>query len=57
MREFLKRGDIVLALVIIVGCFVLIACGIDSDMKGILGSGAGYVFGRGASLITSSSAK
>jgi len=57
MREFLKRGDIVLAFIVILGCFILIGCGIDSDIKGILGSGAGYVFGRGASMITASKSK
>jgi len=51
MKEFFSRGDIALAVVVIIGCFVLIGLGIDGEVKGILGLGSGYIFGRGASAI------
>jgi len=39
--------DDVLAVVLVVGCFVLLGLGIDSDVKAILAGGAAWVF-RGA---------
>jgi len=37
--------DVIIALVIIVGCFTLIGCGIDSEVKSILTVAAGWAFG------------
>lgn len=37
--------DLVIALVIIVGCFILIALDIDSEVKSILTMAAGWAFG------------
>ena len=37
--------DLIIALVLIVGCFILIALGIDSEVKSILTIAAGWVFG------------
>lgn len=37
--------DLIIALVIVVGCLTLIALRIDSDIKGILGIAAGWCFG------------
>jgi len=37
--------DVIIALVIVVGCFVLIATGIDGEVKSILTVAAGWAFG------------
>jgi len=37
--------DLIIALVIIVGCFALIAFSIDSEVKSILTVAAGWAFG------------
>ena len=38
--------DEITALVIVVGCFVLIGAGIDGEVKSILTMAGGWVFGR-----------
>ena len=38
--------DLIIALVIIVGCFILIVCGIDGEVKSILTLAAGWTFGN-----------
>lgn len=38
------------ALVVIVGCLVLIFTGADGQMKGILGVAAGWLFGKRISI-------
>lgn len=47
MKRFITNPDVILALILIVGCLILVGLGIDSEIKGILGASAGYVFGRG----------
>jgi len=42
----MKWKDFIIPLVLIIGCFVLIGFGYDGDIKGILGLGAGWAFGR-----------
>ena len=37
--------DTIIALVIVVGCIILIAFGIDSEMKSVLAIAAGWAFG------------
>lgn len=37
--------DTIIALVIVVSCFVLIGTGIDSEVKSILTVAAGWIFG------------
>lgn len=37
--------DLIIALVLVVGCLVLIGFGIDSEVKAILTLGAGWAFG------------
>jgi len=37
--------DIIIALVLIVGCFILILTGIDGEVKSILTMAAGWCFG------------
>ena len=37
--------DTVIALVLVVGCIVLLALGIDSEVKSILAIAAGWAFG------------
>ena len=37
--------DLIIALVVVLGCFVLIATGIDSEVKAILTMAAGWCFG------------
>jgi len=39
--------DLVIALIITVGCIVLLACGLDSDVKSILAVAAGWAFHSG----------
>jgi hypothetical protein len=38
--------DIIIALVLIVGCFILIVAGIDGEVKSILTLAAGWCFGN-----------
>lgn len=38
-------ADIIVALVLIAGCFALIFCGIDGEVKSILTLAAGWCFG------------
>lgn len=35
----------IIALFVIVGCFVLLYCGIDGEVKAVLGAVIGYYFG------------
>jgi len=37
--------DLIIALVLVVGCFALIATGIDGEVKSILTVAAGWAFG------------
>lgn len=37
--------DLVIALVLVTGCFVLMACHIDGEVKSILTIAAGWAFG------------
>jgi uncharacterized membrane protein AbrB (regulator of aidB expression) len=37
--------DLLIALIIVVGCFILLAFKIDGEVKGILSIAAGWVFG------------
>lgn len=37
--------DTVIALVVVVGCIILLVCHIDSDVKSILGMAAAWAFG------------
>ncbi len=37
--------DLIIALILVVGCFVLIGTGIDGEVKSILTLGAGWAFG------------
>jgi len=43
--EMWKYLDEVTALIIVVGCILLIALGIDSEVKSILALAAGWAFG------------
>lgn len=43
MKDYI---DEVIALILVVGCFVLIGLGIDGEVKSILTIAAGWVFGR-----------
>jgi len=38
--------DLIIALVLIAGCFILIVAGIDSEVKSILTLAAGWCFGN-----------
>ena len=38
--------DTLIALIIVLGCIILVALGIDTEIKSILAAAAGYVFGR-----------
>jgi len=46
-----KSIEDLLALILVVGCLILIFCNIDGEVKGVLAVSAGWVFGRGYSLI------
>ena len=46
MTKLFAHWDDILAGVLIVGCIVLIAQGVDNDIKAILTLAAGYVFGK-----------
>jgi len=37
--------DLIIALVMVVGCFLLLGLGIDGEVKGILAVAAGWCFG------------
>lgn len=37
--------DAIIALIIVVGCFALLFCGINSEIKAILAVAAGWLFG------------
>jgi hypothetical protein len=37
--------DLIIALIIVLGCIVLLVCHIDSDVKSILTMAAGWAFG------------
>lgn len=39
--------DLIIALVITVGCIVLLACGLDSNVESILAMAAGWAFRSG----------
>lgn len=39
--------DLVIALTVVVGCIILIATGINSEVKAIFGMSAVWAFGRG----------
>ncbi|MBA7585676.1 hypothetical protein ES708_27664 [subsurface metagenome] len=43
MREYI---DEIIALILVVGCLLLIGFGIDGEVKSILTMAAGWVFGR-----------
>ena len=45
MKTAVPTFDQIIALAIIVGCMILIGFGLDGEIKGILGVGAGYAFG------------
>lgn len=36
--------DLIIALILIIGCFILIVCKIDSEVKSILTMAAGWAF-------------
>lgn len=38
--------DDIAALAIVIGCLVLIGCGQDGEVKAILGTAAGWLFGK-----------
>lgn len=40
-----KTADEIIALVIVIGCIVLMLCRIDGEVKSILALAAGWVFG------------
>jgi len=46
MEQFTEWLDEIIALVIIIGCLILITLGIDSEVRSILAMGAAWVFGR-----------
>lgn len=46
MNQIFRSVDDVCALIIIVGCFVLVGFGVDGEVKAILGLSAGYIFGK-----------
>jgi len=46
MRVFRDAEDIC-AVIIVLGCIVLLVIGIDGEIKGILGVAAGWIFGKG----------
>lgn len=52
MKDIIDNIDKLIAAIIVIGCIVLIAMGIDSDVKGILGVAAGWAFGRGAQTMS-----
>ncbi len=37
--------DLIISLVLVIGCLVLLGLGIDGEVKGILGMAAGWCFG------------
>ena len=47
MNDIFKYTDLVIALVLVIGCLVLLTLGIDSEVKSILTMAAGWAFGRG----------
>lgn len=53
MTTFYKHMPDVIALIIVVGCLVLIFKGIDGEIKGILGMATGFIFGRYAPIVAS----
>lgn len=53
MRHFWEHIPDLIALIIVVGCMILIAKGIDGEVKGILGIATGFVFGRYAHVVAS----
>ena len=46
MKRIITGVDDIIALIIVVGCLVLICLHIDSEIKTILGTAAGYIFGK-----------
>lgn len=47
MTNMWQYTDLVVALVLVIGCLVLLCLGIDSEVKSILTMAAGWAFGRG----------
>ena len=50
MSNFWMHLPDFIALIIVVGCILLIASGRDGEIKGILGVASGFIFGRYAPL-------
>ena len=46
MTSVIRNADDVCAIIIVLGCIVLIAFGIDGEIKAILGVAAGFLFGK-----------
>jgi len=46
MKHVWEYLDEALAVIIVTGCIILIALGIDSDVKSILAIASGWVFGK-----------
>lgn len=53
MSRFWDHIPDLIALIIVVGCLILISKGIDGEVKGILGIATGFVFGRYAHVVAS----
>lgn len=45
MLHLVNYIDRITALILIVGCLILISCGIDSEMKSVLTMASGWLFG------------
>lgn len=45
--KIFKDSEDICAVIIVVGCIVLLAMGINGEIKGILGVAAGWIFGKG----------
>lgn len=53
MSRIIRNADDVCAIIIVLGCIVLIATGIDGEIKAILGVAAGFLFGKHRTEIAS----
>ena len=43
--------DSIIALVVVIGCFCLIGVGQDGEVKAVLGTAIGYIFGKVAATV------
>jgi len=50
MKRFAEYIDEMLAVIIVIGCIVLMLCHIDGEVKSILTIATGWVFGKRVAL-------